>query len=236
MFKRIKDKRKHKRKTKGELTWAAKLISAHLRKHTARPSCCYHARAPWRLTDMWLLLSASARGRHRLCAVALATWGHWSAHARSRLVPLRVDPCVRPVPIPSPRRTVNSTASCGISTERDNHGPPPDLVIHLPSYKYQASCGSRNPRIESHHHCCAGSHWERDSIMRKCVVAVANWLPASVDPRRLVGAPVEPQGEAFVVFAVGKADWCRINFSPVPDFRRGPSILRGQTFVPRPCW
>jgi hypothetical protein len=39
MFKRIKDKRKQKikHKRKRELTWAAELISAHLRKHTARP-------------------------------------------------------------------------------------------------------------------------------------------------------------------------------------------------------
>jgi hypothetical protein len=53
MFKRIKDKRKqkikHKRKRKRELTWAAELISAHLRKHTARPSCLLpRARPPWR--------------------------------------------------------------------------------------------------------------------------------------------------------------------------------------------
>jgi hypothetical protein len=48
MFKRIKDKRKqkikHKRKRKREITWVAELISAHLRKHTARPKFCSTAR------------------------------------------------------------------------------------------------------------------------------------------------------------------------------------------------
>jgi hypothetical protein len=76
MFKRIKDKRKqnikHKRKRKRELTWAAELISAHLRKHTARPSCLL-PRACSNLTGGAHYSTSHLRAVHSLVSLSRGT-------------------------------------------------------------------------------------------------------------------------------------------------------------------
>jgi hypothetical protein len=131
---------------------------------------------------------------------------NWWPTKQSPLIPLLRAFAVSGAHLSSRPRVNNPRGSHGGSpwesraASRPGHTPPP------PNYKTQASCGFHNPRIEPHHHRCAGSHWERDSREGKCAAAMRDWLPASVDPRRLVGAPAKPPGEASVVFAVEKAD------------------------------
>jgi hypothetical protein len=61
----------------------------------------------------------------------------------------------------------------------------------------------------------------------KYAAAVGDWLPASVDPRRLVGAPAEPPWEASVVFAGEKAGRSCTNCSPEHFTAAKPLPCRG---------
>jgi hypothetical protein len=128
-------------------------------------------------------------------------WAHEAVSLDPSLARVRCvwGPPVIPATHQQPAR-IARWISLGIAGRLQTWSYPP------PNYKNQASCGFHNPRIEPHHHRCAGSHWERDSREGKCAAAMRDWLPASVDPRRLVGAPAKPPGEASVVFAVEKAD------------------------------